>query len=86
MKLSDSQKQRGVVTASLGNHSQALSYHANQQGIPATVVMPVVAPLVKVEACKRFGANAIVEGDNMNEAKEYAHQYCNENDLTYING
>lgn len=86
MKLTDEQKRRGVVTASLGNHSQALSYHAGKQGIPATVVMPTAAPLVKVEACKRFGANAIIKGDTMNEAKEYAHQYCKEHDLTYING
>ncbi|XP_065202094.1 L-threonine ammonia-lyase isoform X2 [Planococcus citri] len=86
MKLSDKQKRQGVVTASLGNHSQALSYHAKIQGIPATVVMPSAAPLVKVEACKRFGATAIIYGETMSEAKEYAHQYCKEHDLTYING
>ncbi len=86
LTLTEEEKKNGVVTASLGNHSQALSYHAGRLGIPTTVIMPVVAPLVKVEACKRYGATAIVTGEDMTEAKAYALKYCEENGLRYING
>lgn len=86
MTLSKEQKRIGVVTASLGNHAQALSYHAGRQKIPCTVIMPIHAPLVKVEACRRFGANAVINGENMAEAKVFAHKYGKQHKLTYING
>lgn len=43
---------RGVIAASAGNHAQALAYHGMLLGVPATVVMPVVAPLSKVDKCR----------------------------------
>lgn len=58
--LSDDQKERGVVAASLGNHSQGLSYHAKLMNIPCTVVMPKAAPYNKIQKCRNFGANVIV--------------------------
>ena len=56
LDLTPEEKQRGVVTASAGNHAQAVAYHCGRLGIPATVVMPEHSPLIKVSNTKRFGA------------------------------
>ncbi|XP_063367431.1 L-threonine ammonia-lyase-like [Cydia amplana] len=79
-------RQRGVISASLGNHSQALSYHANLLNIPATVVMPNVAPIMKIQKCRSFGANVVIHGHDMREAKHQAMVLAKERNLTYING
>ncbi|KAJ8714086.1 hypothetical protein PYW08_007706 [Mythimna loreyi] len=84
--LSKENKARGVISASLGNHSQALSYHANKLNIPATVVMPNVAPIMKIENCRSFGANVVVHGHDMKEAKYHAMRMAQDNSLIYING
>ncbi|XP_054288339.1 L-threonine ammonia-lyase-like [Macrosteles quadrilineatus] len=86
MMLSDTQKQRGVISASLGNHAQALCYHGQRLGVPVTVVMPVVAPIMKIQACKKYGATVIVAGNDMKEAKHLAMVKGRELGLTYING
>ncbi|CAB3245685.1 unnamed protein product [Arctia plantaginis] len=84
--LSNENKARGVISASLGNHSQALSYHAQLLKIPTTVVMPNVAPIMKIEKCRSYGANVIVYGHDMKEAKHHAMSLGKERGLTYING
>ncbi|KAI5633020.1 pyridoxal-phosphate dependent enzyme domain-containing protein [Phthorimaea operculella] len=84
--LSKECKQRGVITASLGNHSQAMSYHGYLLNIPTTVVMPNVAPIMKIQKCRTYGANVIIHGDSMKEAKFHAMKLAKENNLTYING
>lgn len=84
--LSKENKTRGVISASLGNHSQALSYHANNLNIPATVVMPNVAPIMKIEKCRSYGANVIIHGHDMKEAKYHAMTLAKEKSLIYING
>ena len=61
------QKQKGVIAASAGNHALALSYHGVDLGIPVTVVMPLVAPLMKIQACKTHGAKVIMKGNNISE-------------------
>ena len=55
-------KETGAIAASAGNHALAMAYHGQQLGIPITVVMPTVAPLAKVDKCKRFGARIIIKG------------------------
>ncbi|XP_068618936.1 L-threonine ammonia-lyase [Battus philenor] len=84
--LSKEAKERGVISASLGNHSQGLSYHAHLLNIPTTVVMPNVAPIMKIENCRSYGANVIIHGDDMKEAKYHAMALAKEKGLTYING
>lgn len=59
--LSDEQKKIGVISASLGNHAQGLSYHGFKLNIPVTVVMPVAAPIMKIQKCRSYGANVIVK-------------------------
>jgi threonine synthase len=77
---------RGVIAASAGNHALALAYHGRELGIPVTVVMPTVAPLAKVDKCRKFGARIIIEGMHIGESKTYAETLVNSEGLTYING
>ena len=68
LTLSEEEKQRGVITASAGNHAQAVAYHACARGIRAQIVMPLMTPLVKVAATKGFGAEVVLHGANYDEA------------------
>jgi threonine synthase len=77
---------KGVIAASAGNHALALAYHGKELGVPVTVVMPVVAPLAKVDKCRRFGARVIIEGAHILEAKSYAETLIAKDELVYING
>lgn len=84
--LSADQKQRGVIAASAGNHALGVAYHAQLLRIPATVVMPRFAPLTKVVNCRRLGAQVVLAGANIGEARARADQIAAERGLTYING
>ncbi|KAL1455467.1 hypothetical protein WDU94_009558 [Cyamophila willieti] len=86
LMLNEEQRAQGVISASLGNHAQALCYHGNRLNIQVTVVMPIQAPIMKIQACRRFGATVIVEGADMKEAKIIALKKGHELGLTYING
>lgn len=56
------QRERGVIAASAGNHAQGLAYHAARLGIPATIVMPVPTPMVKIVQTEGHGATVVLEG------------------------
>lgn len=73
------QKDKGVVAASAGNHALALSYHGKELNISVTVVMPKIAPLMKVQACRSYGANVIVTGKDISEVNTgpYSCGYVN---------
>ncbi|KAI4468995.1 threonine dehydratase mitochondrial-related [Holotrichia oblita] len=86
LMLSPEQKRIGVISASLGNHAQALSYHGYKLGIPVTVVMPIVAPIMKIEKCKQYNANVVVQGKNMADSKRIAMRLAKEKGFIYING
>lgn len=76
----------GVIAASAGNHALALAYHGRDLDIPVTVVMPTVAPLAKVDKCRKFGANVVIEGGHMGETKAHAETLGNTMGLQYVNG
>ena len=61
--LTAEERQRGIVAMSAGNHAQAVAYHAARLGIPATIVMPVTTPSVKVAATRSHGAEVVLEGE-----------------------
>ena len=82
--LSEEEKNRGLITASAGNHAQGVAYAARAFGVPATIVMPVTTPLIKVNRTKKYGANVILHGDVYDDAYEYAHQLAEEQDLTFV--
>lgn len=86
LMLTEEQKLTGVISASLGNHALALCYHGAKLGIPVTVVMPVVAPIMKIASCKQHGATVVVHGSDMGEAKRHAMALAKEKGMTYING
>ena len=65
MQLDGTQRARGVVAASAGNHALGLAWHGKLLGIPVTVVMPRFAPLIKQVRCKELGARVVVYGDNI---------------------
>src|SRR5258708_31011173 len=70
--LSASDRARGVIAMSAGNHAQALAYHAARLGIPATIVMPVTTPFVKVAATQAHGAEALLDGGTLKQARARA--------------
>jgi threonine dehydratase len=86
MQLTLEQQKHGVIAASAGNHALGVAYHAQLLKIPATVVMPVFAPLTKVINCRRLGAEVLLEGNNIAEAKSRADIEATKRSLTYING
>ncbi|MCU0787150.1 MAG: threonine ammonia-lyase [Verrucomicrobia bacterium] len=84
--LDPEQRQRGVIAASAGNHALGVAYHAQLLGIPATVVMPRFAPLMKASNCRRLGATVVLEGASIADAKQRADEIADEQALTYIHG
>src|SRR2546425_4969804 len=84
--LPPEQQKRGVIAASAGNHALGVAYHAQLLGLPATVVMPRFAPLTKVVNCRRLGAQVLLEGANIGEARSRADEIAATEELTYING
>ncbi len=83
-KLSREELDRGVITASAGNHAQGVAYAATHAGARSVVVMPTTTPLIKVERTKGYGAEVILHGDVFDEAGEYAQKLAAEQGLTYI--
>ena len=86
VQLPADQKKRGVIAASAGNHAQALAYQGKLLRIPATVVMPRYAPLIKVTTCQKLGAHVVLHGKDFAEAKTRAHEIGEKEKLAYIDG
>jgi threonine dehydratase len=84
LSLDADQRARGVIAASAGNHAQGLSYHAARLGIPATIVMPRFAPVVKVKQTEGHGAVVLLHGESFDDASAYAHQVAAQRGLVYV--
>jgi threonine dehydratase len=82
--LSDAERRRGVIAMSAGNHAQAVAYHAARLKIPATIVMPVTTPLVKVAATRSHGAEVVLDGESVAEAQARCESMQAERGLTLI--
>lgn len=72
LSLTEDEKKRGVVASSAGNHAQGVAFSATKLGVKSTIVMPVTAPLIKVQATKEYGANVVQHGEIYDEAYEKA--------------
>lgn len=86
-RLSDSEKTKGVVTASAGNHAQGVALSAAKMGIKATIVMPRTTPQIKIDAVKARGGREvkiILHGDTYDEASKHAQELVKELKLTYV--
>jgi threonine dehydratase len=82
--LSADERKRGVIAASAGNHAQGVAYHAARLSIPATIVMPLGTPTVKIENTRRHGANVIEGGATLEDAATLATNLGREQRLTLI--
>lgn len=82
--LSDEERERGLITASAGNHAQGVAFAAKRYGCKAIIVMPTVTPLIKVNRTKSYGAEVILYGNVYDEACEYAKKLAEENGLTFV--
>lgn len=82
--LSDEERDKGLITASAGNHAQGIAYAAQKYGVKAVIVMPTTTPLMKVNRTKGYGAEVILKGDVYDEACEYAYQLAEEKGYTFI--
>ena len=84
MQLSDEQRARGVIAMSAGNHAQGVAYHAQQLGIRAVIVMPRFTPGVKVERTRSFGAEVVLHGDTLEEARIHAYALADAQQLVFV--
>ena len=83
-RMSEEERERGLITASAGNHAQGVAYAAQQFGCKATIVMPTVTPLIKVNRTKSYGAEVILHGDVYDDACAYALKLAEEKGYTFV--
>lgn len=82
--LTPEEKERGLITASAGNHAQGVAYAAKLAGIKAIIVMPTTTPLMKVNRTRSYGAEVVLYGDVFDEACDYAYKLADEHGYTFV--
>ncbi|MFL6067156.1 MAG: threonine ammonia-lyase [Gaiellaceae bacterium] len=82
--LDADERAAGVVTASAGNHGQAVAWAAREAGVRARIYVPLDAPMAKVEACQNYGAELVLEGERLENAMTAAQAHVQEADATFI--
>ncbi len=82
--LTAEERKRGVIAMSAGNHAQGVAYHAAKLGIPATIVMPLGTPFVKISQTKGHGARVIVDGDGLDGARTLAFALAEKENLVFV--
>ena len=83
-RLSESERKRGVIAASAGNHAQGVALAAKKLAIHATIVMPCTTPSIKVQSVTNMGATAILHGDTYDEAFLYSQELAQSQGLSYV--
>ena len=84
VQLSAEERSRGVVAMSAGNHAQGVAYHAQRLGLRAVIVMPRFTPGVKVERTRGFGAEVVLHGDTLEEARAHAYALAEQQGLVFV--
>src|ERR671923_3032101 len=82
--LTATERARGVIAMSAGNHAQAVAYHAAQLGIPSTIVMPKGSPNTKIRNTQVHGATVLLEGENLFEAGKHARALAARHNLVFV--
>ncbi len=82
--LDETTRSRGVIAASAGNHAQGVALAAQRLGCPATIVMPVTTPSIKVNAVRALGAEVVLHGDSFEGAFAHSQKLRDEGGATYI--
>ena len=83
-QLTADERARGVIAMSAGNHAQGVAYHAQRLGIRAVIVMPRFTPGVKIERTRGFGAEIVLHGDTLDEARDHALQLAEQQHLIFV--
>ena len=82
--MSPEEREKGLITASAGNHAQGVAYASQRYGVKATIVMPTTTPLIKVERTKNYGAEVVLWGDVYDEACAKAYELAEEHGYTFV--
>jgi threonine dehydratase len=82
--LTEEEKSHGIIAASAGNHAQGCAVSAAQMGVKATIVMPNITPLLKIDSTKKYGAEVVICGDVFDESYAKAVQLAEEYGYTFI--
>lgn len=82
--LSEEEKKKGIITASAGNHAQGVAYASKLAKIPATICMPMITPLIKINRTKSYGAEVVLKGDVFDEACENALEIAQRTGATFV--
>lgn len=82
--LTPEERERGIISASAGNHAQGVAYAAKLMGAKAVIVMPTTTPLIKVNRTKGYGAEVILHGDVYDDACTCALELAEEKGYTFI--
>lgn len=82
--LDSAAKQKGVITASAGNHAQGVAFAARYFGVASFIVMPEATPLLKVNGAKNLGATVLLHGANYDEAYAFALEYAKSHNLSFV--
>jgi len=83
-QLSPEERRRGVIAMSAGNHAQGVAYHAQRLGLRAVIVMPRFTPGVKIERTRSFGAEIVLYGDTLDEARNHALELAGQQQLVFV--
>jgi len=84
VQLTPEERARGVIAMSAGNHAQGVAYHAQRLGIRAVIVMPSFTPGVKVERTRGFGAEVVLHGATLEEARQHAYALAEAQGLVFV--
>ena len=82
--LTPEEREKGLVAASAGNHAQGVAFAAQKFGCKATIVMPTVTPLIKVNRTKSYGAEVVLHGDVYDDACAYALDLAEKEGCTFV--
>lgn len=82
--LSEEEREKGLITASAGNHAQGVAYAAKLFGVKAVIVMPTTTPLIKVNRTKSYGAEVVLHGDVYDDACSHALKLAEEEGYTFV--
>ncbi|MBR1729737.1 MAG: threonine ammonia-lyase [Selenomonadaceae bacterium] len=83
-QLTEEERQRGVITASAGNHAQGVAFAAQKLGIKAVICMPATTPILKVEATKNFGVEVVLHGDSFDDAAAHSLELQKQYGYVYV--
>src|SRR5947209_20501535 len=84
LSLNDDERRRGVIAMSAGNHAQAVAFHSARLGIPATIVMPLTTPFVKVQNTRAHGARVVLHGEQLSESQAKAEALIGAENLVLV--